>query len=167
MSTEAAATFELTSSLIPWEDNPRWNDGAVGAVAKSIERFGFASPIIARLEDRMVIAGHTRLKAALLLELKEVPVRFLDITRAEAEALALADNKLGELATWDDVKLGELLKGLEADAAGLGWTSKQLDDLFQGLEEAQPPDAFPGFDEDIETEHQCPKCGYEWSGASS
>ncbi len=61
------------SELIPYENNPRNNDGAVDAVAKSIQEFGFRSPIIVD-KNKVIIAGHTRLKASLKLGLKEVPV---------------------------------------------------------------------------------------------
>lgn len=128
-----AATYERPDSLVPWAQNPRINDKVVPSVVDSIKRFGFAAPIVVRLEDRMVIAGHTRLKAALHLELDEVPVRFMDITREEAEALALADNKLGELATWDDDALTAVLQSFRADTtemAGLGWSSEELKSLL-------------------------------------
>lgn len=97
------------TKLTPWVKNPRKNDPAVQRVAESIRQFGFASPIIARRENGEIIAGHTRVKAAKLLGLKQVPVRYLDLDEKQAHALALADNKLGELAEWDDALLGEVL----------------------------------------------------------
>ena len=105
-----AAVWVNTSELVPWEDNPRKNDGTpVRKVAESIKRFGFGAPILARTADRMVIAGHTRLKAAIQLGLDRVPVRFLDLDPAEARLLALADNRFGELAQWDDETLRRVL----------------------------------------------------------
>ena len=88
------------ASLTPYENNPRDNDCAVEAVARSIEEFGFKNPIIV---DRhgVIIAGHTRLKASLSLGLEEVPVIVADdLTDEQCKALRLADNKTGELATW-------------------------------------------------------------------
>ena len=96
--SESAATWEPVDSLTPWDQNPRHNDEAVAQIAASIERFGFSSPIIARASDRVVIAGHTRLKAAQKLGIDKVPVRFMDLDPAQARALALADNRLGEIA---------------------------------------------------------------------
>ena len=49
--------------LKPYENNPRDNDSAVGAVAASIEEFGFKVPIIID-KNNVIVAGHTRLKAA-------------------------------------------------------------------------------------------------------
>jgi len=113
---EAAATWTPVGDLTPWEDNPRINDGEpVDAVAESIRRFGFAAPIIARKEDGMVIAGHTRLKAAHKLGIEKVPVRWMDLDPADARLLALADNKLGEKASWDDGILAEIIRSIDED----------------------------------------------------
>ena len=131
-ATESAAEWVALDALTPWEDNPRDNDAAVQDVADSIKRFGFASPIIARREDGEVIAGHTRLKAARRLGLDRVPVRFLDLDPTDARLLALADNKLGELADWSD-GLADVLRILEEDGAdldGLGFSDEEMAELL-------------------------------------
>ena len=95
--------------LRPYENNPRINDGAVEAVAKSIDEFGFKVPIVVD-SDYVIIAGHTRLKAAERLGLKSVPVVIADdLTEEQARAFRLADNKTAELAEWDFEKLNEEL----------------------------------------------------------
>lgn len=59
--SEIPAEWVSPDDLVPWPGNPRKNDGKpVEAVAKSIERFGFSSPIVARRENGEIIAGHTR-----------------------------------------------------------------------------------------------------------
>lgn len=155
---EAAATWEPIDSLTPWDKNPRRNDGAVEQVAHSITRFGFGAPIIARASDRVIIGGHTRYKAAQKLGLDKVPVRFLDLDPAEAAALALADNKLGELAEWDDAGVAAILAELEAQGApidGLGWDDEELQALLgDGLEAAPPSDDAPELDEQGEPDSQ-------------
>ena len=150
--TRSAAEYVAPSSLIPWAGNPRINDGSIDKVAASIQEFGFASPIIARLEDREIIAGHTRWAAACKLGLTEVPVRFMDISSDKAHALALADNKLGELADWDigllTSALGEIQDTLGDDLAELaGWDNLELDVLF-------PPTAVPN---DSQSEEDSPQ----------
>ena len=91
--------------LTPYENNPRQNDSAVTAVAESIKEFGFKQPIVVD-KDGVVIAGHTRLKAAKQLELKTIPVLLADdLTPDQVKAYRLADNKTGELAFWDMEKL--------------------------------------------------------------
>jgi len=137
--SDSAAEREGVDALIPWADNPRNNEAAVQTVADSIKRFGFASPIIARRADGEVIAGHTRLKAARRLGLDRVPVRYMDLDPTDARLLALADNKLGELADWSD-GLADVLRILEEDGAdfdGLGWSEDELESLFS---EIQLPD---------------------------
>lgn len=147
---ESIGTYTPIEDLKEWENNPRHNDHAVAEVAKSIKRFGFASPIIARQEDNMVIAGHTRLAAARSLGLDTVPVRFVDLDPTEAQLLALADNKIGELADWDQDLLSEILTDLkDEDLSGLGFSDAELEEL---IEEAhfEPLDNL--IEEDLEDE---------------
>lgn len=96
----------------PYERNPRRNDNAVEKVAASIREFGWDSAIVVD-RDGVIIAGHTRLKAAKRLGLAEVPVIVrADLTDEQARALRLADNKTGEFAEWDEALLGEELAAL-------------------------------------------------------
>jgi len=136
---EPAAVWVARSSLHAWADNPRKNDGEpVAKVAASIKRFGFASPIIARTNGE-VIAGHTRLKAAEVLGLERVPVRYLDLDPAEAHLLALADNKLNEEAEWHAAAVASLLSDYSLDDAALaGWDSDDLEKLANELGALEP-----------------------------
>ncbi len=119
--------------VIPYDCNPRHNDRAVDAVARSIEEFGFRQPIVVT-EDHVIIVGHTRWKAALKLSLKTVPVHVASgLTPEQIRAYRIADNKLGELADWDESRLAEELRELEAlsmDLKLLGFTQEELDQLF-------------------------------------
>ena len=87
--------------LKPYQNNPRNNDDAAAAVARSIKEFGFKVPII--IDDHnTIVAGHTRLKAAMLLNLEKVPCIVADdLSEEQIKAFRLADNKVSELATWD------------------------------------------------------------------
>ena len=102
-------------SIRPYPGNPRLNDDAVDAVAESIRRFGFRQPIVVDAEG-VVVAGHTRLKAARKLGLETVPVHVAaDLSAEQVRAYRLADNATAERAEWDY----ELLPiELEAIAAG-------------------------------------------------
>ena len=100
-------------SIFPYENNPRINDQAVEAVAQSIEEFGFKGPIIVD-KDNVIIAGHTRKKAAEALGMTEVPViKALDLDEEQVRAFRIADNKTNEFAEWDLDLLGIELQGLE------------------------------------------------------
>lgn len=93
--------YKLVSELIPYVNNARKNDNAVDAVASSIKNYGFKQPIVIDSFGE-VVAGHTRLKAAKKLNMKEVPVIVADdLTPAQVKAYRIADNRVGELAEWD------------------------------------------------------------------
>ena len=106
------------SELIPYVNNPRNNDDAIDAVASSIKNFGFKVPIVIDSNNE-IINGHTRLKAAKKLGLETVPVIVADdLTPEQIKAFRLADNKVGEIATWDEDALAvelEELKNLDFD----------------------------------------------------
>ena len=137
-TNEPAAVWVPLDTLAPWNRNPRHNDHAVPEVAASIRRFGFTAPIVARKADGMIIAGHTRLKAALSLGMDRVPVRFVDLDEEEAQLAAIADNKVGEIAKWDMEALGEILQDLDVGEAteGLGFSEEEL----ASIEEGDPTD---------------------------
>lgn len=85
----------------PYEKNPRRNDDAVRYVAASITEFGFKVPIVIDSKG-VIVAGHTRYKAAKMLEMDKVPCIIADdLTDKQIKAFRLADNKVSEQATWD------------------------------------------------------------------
>lgn len=93
----------------PYEKNPRRNDDAVDAVAESIRQFGFKQPIVVD-KNMVIVAGHTRYKAAQKLGLDKVPcIMADDLTEEQIKAYRLADNKTAELAGWDFGLLDEEL----------------------------------------------------------
>ena len=105
----------------PYENNPRNNDNAVDAVAKSIKEFGFKVPIVID-ENNVIITGHTRLKASQQLGLKTVPcIRADDLSDEQVKAFRLADNKVSELATWDESKLNLELENINLDMSDFGF----------------------------------------------
>lgn len=127
-------------SIKPYEKNPRHNDNAVDSVANSIQEFGFRSPIIIDKKG-VIIAGHTRYKAAQKLGLDEVPcVVASDLKPAQIKAYRLADNKTGELAEWDydllSIELAEL-KELDFDIELTGFDDDELSKLLD-FEEEEP-----------------------------
>jgi hypothetical protein len=120
------------SLLKPWADNPRINDEAVDAVAKSIESFGFNVPILC---DRRltIIAGHTRWKAAQKIGMESVPVIVLKIGKVRRKAFAVADNKTAGLGGWDYPKLRKVLEELKCrkiNLASLGYSQAELQALL-------------------------------------
>jgi len=141
------------AAIKPYEKNPRFNDTAVNAVARSIREFGFRQPIVVD-EQNVIIVGHTRWKAAAQLGLERVPVHVaLGLTPEQAKAYRIADNATADLATWDLQLLpGELveLQRLDVDLSLLGFSKDELSALFNpgvkpGLTDPDeipaPPDA--------------------------
>jgi len=136
------------SWLKPYEGNPRLNDQAVEAVARSIRQFGFRQPIVADAGG-VIIVGHTRWKAAGTLGLKRVPVHVAaDLTPQQMRAYRLADNQTADLAEWNyDLlrhELGELA-ACDFDLEALGFEPDQLAGLLDGglAEGLIDPDAVP------------------------
>lgn len=118
------------TEIKPYENNPRKNEEAVDEVASSIKAFGFKNPIIVD-KDMVIIAGHTRLKAALKLGLTMVPVIVAsDLNPDQANALRLAYNKTAEIAKWDKKKLEEELKQINWEILGINMTDVGFDDIF-------------------------------------
>lgn len=118
--------------LIEWEKNPRKNDDASEKLAKIIEKYGFINPIIID-QNNIIRAGHTRLKSAQKLGLKEVPVIKVNFnSEEEAIGYSIADNKSQEWAVWDDDKLSEVLNDLKEKDFDLEFTgfSKEALDLL-------------------------------------
>lgn len=90
--------YKSTNKIVPYENNPRLNDEAVEAVANSIKQFGFKVPIIID-SSNIIVAGHTRLKAAKQLGMDKVPCIVADdLTEEQIRAFRLVDNKVSELA---------------------------------------------------------------------
>tara|TARA_R110000824_G_scaffold111857_1_gene260659 strand:+ start:4969 stop:5520 length:552 start_codon:yes stop_codon:yes gene_type:complete len=119
--------------ITPWERNPRMNEHIIQQVAVSIQQFGFLNPIIAQTSTSKIIAGHSRYKAAKKLGLATIPVIWADLSDDKAKAYAIADNKLGELASWDEDLLIELLRELqdtEININELGFDELELSHLF-------------------------------------
>lgn len=135
------------SELVEYGNNPRRNERAVTPVANSLKKFGFLNPIIVNKEN-VILAGHTRLKAAKENGLETVPVLVVDsLTEDQENAFRLADNRVAELSSWDDEKLKEEFESISAeDWASFGVSDRELKNLEPKTEELT-----------------CPKCGHKFT----
>lgn len=147
------------TELKEYENNPRNNDGAVDAVAESIKQFGFKVPIIID-SNGVIIAGHTRRKAAEKLGLEKVPCIVADdLTPEQIKAYRLADNKVAELAGWDFAKLEKELAELTAfdvDMSNFGFVANEdidIDEFFTDASEKKEKEPKTVV---------CPHCGEEF-----
>lgn len=138
--------WKKTSEVIPYEKNPRKNDAAVEYVANSLQEFGWKQPIVVD-KDFVIIAGHTRLKAAKKLKMETVPVIVADdLNEQQVKAYRLADNKVAEVAEWDmgllDEELGDIF---DFDMADFGFDFEEEEEPQEVVE-----DEVPEVDEDAE-----------------
>ena len=140
------------TDIRPYDQNPRINESAIDAVAKSLKEFGFRQPIVVDAEG-VIVCGHTRWKAATKLGLTVVPVHVAtDLSAEQLRAYRIADNQTASLSSWDPELLPVELLGLQEagfDLALLGFGEEELAGLLdpgqvEGLtdEDAvpEPPD---------------------------
>ena len=123
--------YKNLKDINPYENNPRNNDDAVKYVAESIKEFGFKVPIVIDKEG-VIVAGHTRWKAAKSLNINEVPCIIADdLSDDQIKAYRLADNKVAEFAEWDfnilNLELDELL---EFDMSVFGFDIDEVVDEY-------------------------------------
>ena len=125
--------------------NPRvHSQKQIAQVAGSIRAFGFNVPLLID-DDNKIIAGHGRVLACKLLGITEVPTICLShLSPWQVRAFTIADNKLTENATWNEILLGEQLKALsEIDLnfslEATGFEMGEIDVLIEGL--SQPGDS--------------------------
>jgi DNA modification methylase len=138
--------YRKVDDLIPYGQNARTHSGKqIAQIAASIRQFGFVNPILVGA-DNMIIAGHGRLAAAQLVEMREVPTVRLDhLSEAERRALVIADNRLAELAGWDTdtlkVELGELAAlDLDFELEITGFETAELDNLLSPADPGEDSD---------------------------
>ncbi|GJQ29721.1 MAG: methyltransferase [Phycisphaerae bacterium] len=117
----------------PYDRNPRLNDGAVDAVAKSLREFGFRQPVVVD-RDGIIVVGHTRWKAAQRLGLAQIPVHVaLELSPEQARAYRIADNQTATIADWDMELLPDELSELKIagfDMSLLGFDDDRLAELM-------------------------------------
>ena len=132
----------------PYENNPRYNDQAVEAVAESIRQCEYIAPIVVD-EDFVILAGHTRAKALERLGRTEAEVMIVTgLTDAQKRKYRLLDNKTNELADWDFDKLTIELDGLDFGGFDFGF-DMETEELPEVIEDEAPeppkePKAKPG-----------------------
>lgn len=152
--------------LKEYNNNPKEHpEKQIETLINSIKEFGFSVPIIIDKENE-IIAGHARFEASKRLEIDKVPcIKRNDLSEEQVKAFRIADNKITE-SSWDYEQLALEFEQLEFENYDLKKTGFNEEEIENILEEAgfneDPPEDFKEYDENIETENKCPKCGYEW-----
>jgi ParB-like chromosome segregation protein Spo0J len=147
--------------------------GDVDAVRRSLATFGQRKPVVVKRTGTdagsgrpvgTVIAGNHTLLAARALGWTHLAAVFTDDSETTAKAYALADNRTGEIASWDTEALTATLAELavtDLDMSTLGWTDAELAKILD------PGDlsAFKAYDEsaaDAVRTASCPECGHQF-----
>lgn len=154
------------SEITPYGNNPRKNDGAVNAVAESIRQCSYITPVIVD-EDHVIIAGHTRYKALKALGMDDAECLVCEgLTGEQKKKYRFLDNKTGEKAAWDLMKLETELEGLDLEGFD-----------FFGMAEDLPVDGGGGPDKELagttefdaevfgdeKFRYECPNCGFRFN----
>lgn len=181
MPPKKAKTIRKLTDLTPDSRNPnRGTERGVYAVETSLEKYGAGRSILVDARGR-VIAGNKTLQAAAdkgfgvdviqttgdrLVVVQRTDLD-LDDPAGAARALSVADNRAGELGLdWDAVAMSALV----ADGMDVGafFRDGEMSALLASVETPAPaektaPDGFKEVGEDLETNRECPKCGFRWS----
>lgn len=190
---EAAAVWLPIADLRPNPRNPRMHGSEIANLARTILRTAWGAPIVAQARGRRIIGGHGRLEAAKLIlaglevdgELRGggehsfggppgcVPVRLLDVSDAEADAMTLADNARGLQGTDNAEAIIAMAAGFGRESAlmaDMGFDADALDAMVKAAGDAVLDGAeFQPATEDEQGKLDeikpiaCPRCGHEFS----
>lgn len=156
------------SKIYPYPKNPRTHPPAqIALLAELMKKFGPDQDIVVD-EDGVILKGHGRRLAAIAAGRVDYPVtQRLGLSETDKAAMRIQDNQVALLAGWDQ----ELVRGeiaiLKTDGFDVGLLGFGEQQLVQFLTTPGPPAEFQQFGADIPTEHECPSCGYRWSGKSA
>lgn len=129
-----AELAEPIDSLTPWPGNPRQHDLPV--IVASLRENGQYRPIVARLSDRRILAGHGTTLGARELGWSHIAVTWVDVDDQAALRILAVDNRANDLGSYDDTALAAVLSEIES-LAGTGFTQADLDALLKTT--APPP----------------------------
>ena len=134
--------YKKINELKSYENNSRTHDESqIKQICESIKEYGWTNPVLID-EKGMIIAGHGRVEGAKKLDIKEVPCIVLSgLTEAQKKAYVIADNKMALNAGWNEEVLKtelENLKELDFDLELTGFSKKELEKLFDEINESNP-----------------------------
>lgn len=177
MSKKAMVTEGTIADLVQMQHNPRRHTSrGIGVIVDSLHQVGAARSIVTD-ENNVILAGNGTAEAAAQAGIERtlvvetdgetlVVVKRSGLTEEQKVKLAVADNRATDLSTFDPAEIAALAEqGLDMSGMFNDWELQEL--LSKAGSEmiaAALPQEFKEFDEDIETEYCCPKCGYQWSG---
>ena len=149
------------SELRPHPKNPRVHpDSAIDKLVRSIKEYGWTNPVLVSA-DGYVLAGHARLKAAEKAGISEVPVIYLPLEGAKAEAYLIADNRLQDETEWDLPMLKDLLQELDTGEFNIEITGFEMGEIEELMTDFRITEDKSEEKESVKA-NECPKCGFMW-----
>lgn len=165
--------FAKVEDLIPDEKNPiRHDEKNIKEIMRSLEEFGQHAPLVVQQGSNRVIVGNARLEAAKRLGWEKIWVLYVDDDDTKAIRRGIADNKTGELSTWNDAALKLLLEELNLDGATdiPGFDPEEIDKILSSMSGEDLDIDFSSYEEEKGgkkdqkvQEWQCPKCGFKFT----
>lgn len=154
--------------LSPYIHNARLHsEGQIKKIIKSILEFGWTRPVLID-ENKMLLAGHGRVMAAIQLGIPEIPCLIIPhLSHEEKMAYILADNALAEEANWDEEALTKELLELKDLNIDISLTGFDFD--FEFEQEASQERLSSGrgaveiTPQDTSHTYLCPHCDFQFS----
>jgi hypothetical protein len=157
---DTAAPDQLLANPRNFRIHPQMQQDVLQGVIKEV---GWVQDVIVNRTTGFVLDGHLRVALAMRHNEPTIPVKYVELSEEE-EALVLATlDPIGALAVADKQMYTDLLRDVQSgEAAVQQFLSEQAG--IGNTAPVGPPEDFSEYDESIDTEYCCPKCGYEWSG---
>lgn len=154
------------NSLKVHPKNPRLHDERnIQVIMRSLKDYKQLTPLVVWGKQNYVIAGNGRLEAMRRLGQKTVEIIRADhLSEAQALEYMVVDNKSTDLSEFDFQRVVEIMGTKGVDPLASGFADYEIEPLISGADLAAPKE-FNRVDDNIDVEHKCPKCGYEWSGS--
>ena len=128
------------NDLVPYPQNPRRGD--IKAIAESLAYHGQFKPIVVNKSNNQILAGNHTYKAAKRLGWKTISVVYVDVDAEEARRIMLADNRLNDLAHYNEPMLATILETFKDNFEGTGFNEGDLKALEKIIDkDAEPLDA--------------------------
>jgi hypothetical protein len=161
-----------TLELDPENLRDHETNDSIPALKKSLEKFGQQKNIV--VHKNRIIAGNGMAQAAAELGWEEIEIKRVpdDWSSEKAQAYAIADNRTAELSTWHPEGLAIVLQQMTTEQnfelGDIGFDTDYLDNLITSVNKRnETPESFTNPEDDLKTDHTCPRCGYAWSGRSN
>ena len=155
-------TYEDPASLLANPRNPKFHPQTQQTVLRqALDHIGWIGVTIQNDTTGYLIDGHDRVQNAISTGQSTVPVLHVALDEDEEDFALATFDPIGYLAVKDQERTDELLKNIRTG-------NTELDEFLESLKSqgSVGPTEFPTYDENIPTEHTCPKCGYRWSGTT-